>query len=303
MKELIQIHTDIFRADYSNSRSFIFLAEGYREADESLFYTDVFNLLNKLENSFPFSCLKGNGNHKMFSVFVSFSPSAENGYASSQLEAAGRSVFESYFENGKLHVSNNKINTYIDDLIYTGNQNGEPILVRNSIPKGIRYQVEGLPTFEQNKLIFILLPEANRTDVELEVVDANTYYTILTSVDNHAEQIIQKATGRTLGLGDEFDLPGNDYLKPVDIQGEFILSTFPNLYYAPDITIGPNPTVNEDFPWRWGFDKGYNSSIPIVKNSTPSVVNRNLPTHNVSYLDIELWEGGGGFRTQLMVWL
>lgn len=55
MKELVQIHTDIFRAGYTNSRSLIFLAEGYRASDESLFYEDVFNLLEKLEHTFPFS--------------------------------------------------------------------------------------------------------------------------------------------------------------------------------------------------------------------------------------------------------
>src|SRR5690606_38219974 len=55
MKELVQIHTDIFRAGFTNSRSLIFLAEGYRASDESLFYEDVFNLLEKLEHTFPFS--------------------------------------------------------------------------------------------------------------------------------------------------------------------------------------------------------------------------------------------------------
>ncbi|MBA5793510.1 hypothetical protein H1R17_09590 [Flavobacterium sp. xlx-214] len=299
MKELIQIQTDIFRASYANSRSLIFLAEGYSESDESLFYRDVYDLLNKLENSFPFSCLKGNGNRYMFSVFVSFSPSVQYGYANSQQEAVGRTVFETYFENGKLHVNHTKINSYIDDLIYTGSQGNAPFFVKNSIPKGITFQVEGLPTFEQNKLVFILLPEANRTDIELEVDDIDTYYSILTSVDNHSEQIIQKATGRILGLADEFDLPGADYLKPVDIQGDFILSRFPNLFYAPNITIGPNPTINDDFPWRWGFDKNYNSSIPIFKNTAPANVNRDLPLYNVSYTDIELWEGGGGFRTDV----
>lgn len=33
MKNLVQIHTDIFRGSYTNSRSLIFLAEGYREED------------------------------------------------------------------------------------------------------------------------------------------------------------------------------------------------------------------------------------------------------------------------------
>ena len=69
MKELVQIHTDIFRAGYTNSRSLIFLAEGYRASDESLFYEDVFNLLEKLEHTFPFSCLKGSLNLSVYSEF------------------------------------------------------------------------------------------------------------------------------------------------------------------------------------------------------------------------------------------
>src|SRR5690554_6117304 len=110
MKELVQIHTDIFRAGFTNSRSLIFLAEGYRASDESLFYEDVFNLLEKLEHTFPFSCLKGNVNRRLFSVFVAFSASTESGYANSEQEAIGRTVFESYYEGGQLHVNNLKIN-------------------------------------------------------------------------------------------------------------------------------------------------------------------------------------------------
>jgi len=76
MKEIIQLYTDIFKGDYVNSRKLVFIAEGYTTANESLFYNDVYNLLDRLGNTFPFSTLKGNGNTRMFSVFLSFTASA-----------------------------------------------------------------------------------------------------------------------------------------------------------------------------------------------------------------------------------
>mgnify|MGYP001186273864 CR=1 FL=1 len=299
MKNLVQIHTDIFRGSYTNSRSLIFLAEGYREEDESLFYADVASILDKLENTFPFSCLKGNGNNRLFSIFVSFSPSSQFGYATSPQEAVNRTTFETYFQNGNLYANSDKINSSIEDLIYMSDANSEPSYVKNSVSKGVTNIVEGVPVFSQNKLIFVLLPESERTDIELEVVDSNTYYTIFTSVDSHAEQVILKEVGRILGLGDEFDKPGEEYLKPTEIQGDYIRANIPNLYYAPEISTGPNPSIEEQFIWRYLFDRNYNSLVPIHKKNTPEEVNRTLPAANVSYKNIELWEGGGGFRTDV----
>ena len=41
MKEIIQLYTEAFASNFINSRRIIFLAEGYRTSDESIFYQDV----------------------------------------------------------------------------------------------------------------------------------------------------------------------------------------------------------------------------------------------------------------------
>lgn len=94
MKEIIQIRTDILRGDYPNSRKLVFLSEGYTAANEDLFYRDVYELIDRLGNTFPFSSIKGNGNAHLFSLYLSFTPSNEQGYASSQTQASGRTVFK-----------------------------------------------------------------------------------------------------------------------------------------------------------------------------------------------------------------
>lgn len=297
MKEIIQIRTDLFRGNYSNSLSLIFLAEGYRASDEVQFYQDVYTILNRLENTFPFSALRENPT--MFSVFTAFTPSIEFSYANSPQQATGRTVFESYFENGQLYANYNKINEYIDELVYTDVNNPDFQSIKIAIPKGLNEKIPGIPTYDSNKLVFTLLPTANRTDIELEVNDLNTYYAIFTSVDKHVEQVVQKMIGRLLGLGDEYDLAGSEYLKPVDVQGDYMALMFPNLYHNPDLSIGNNPSTDDEFLWRWIFDNNYNNSIPIHKNMTPNIVNRTLPAKGYTYNNVELWEGGGGFRTEV----
>lgn len=62
MKEIIQIYTDSFKGNMVNSHKLVFIAEGYRSIDETQFYKDVYAILDRLENTFPFSVLKGNIN-------------------------------------------------------------------------------------------------------------------------------------------------------------------------------------------------------------------------------------------------
>src|SRR5690606_11346540 len=131
------LYTEAFASNFINSRRIIFLAEGYRTSDESIFYQDVYKSVDQIENSFPFSVLKCSGNSKMFSLFLSFTASSEFSFAPSQQQAAGRTVFESYFENGKLYLNHSKINEYIDELIYKSDTNAEPTWIKDTLSKGL----------------------------------------------------------------------------------------------------------------------------------------------------------------------
>jgi len=298
MKQISQLYTEVFQGSFATSHQLIFIAEGYVASDENLFYKDVYEILGRLVSNFPFNILTGNGNNQMFSAYLSFTPSNQSGYAASQAEAQGRTVFETYFANNQLNVNYSKINEYVDELEYS---NGGQLVyeVSSGVKKGGGYITDGIQTNATQCLIFIILPKANRPDVEIEVYDSDTYYTIITTADGFAEQIIARAVGKMFSLGDEFDLPGNEYLTPTQSQANTLLHYYNNLYYAPAINIGPNPSSDELFIWRSLFDQNYNYPVTIHKNLTPTVVNRNLPTASVSYKDIELFEGGGGYRTNV----
>lgn len=298
MKQISQIYSEVFQGSFATSHQLIFIAEGYVASDENLFYKDVYEILENLVNTFPFNILKGNGNNQMFSTYVSFTPSNQSGYANSQIAAEGRTVFETYFVNNQLNVNYTKINTYIDELEFT---NSDQLVyeVSSGVKKDGGNIREGIQSNATQCLVFIILPRANRPDVELEIYNANTYYSILTTADDFAEQIVLRAVSKMFSLGDEFDLPGSENLKPTESQADTILHYYNNLYYAPDINVGPNPSSDELFFWRSFFDKNYNYPVVINKNLTPTVVNRNLPVASVTYKDIELWEGAGGYRTDV----
>lgn len=295
MKQISQIYTDVFHGSFATSHQLIFIAEGYVASQENLFYKDVYEFLDKLVNIFPFNILKGNGNNQMFSTYISFTSSSQSGYATSQAAAQGRTVFETYFINNQLYANYAKINSYIDELEYT-NDDQLTYEVSSGFKKNGGNVMDGIQTNATQCLVFIILPKANRPDVELEIYDSSTYYSILTSADNFAEQVILRAIGKMFSLGDEFDLPGIEYLTPTESQTDTILHYYNNLYYAPDINIGPNPSSDELFFWRSFFDKNYNYPVTLNKNPTPSIINRNLPEASVTYKEIELWEGAGGFR-------
>lgn len=298
MKKINQLHTEMFRGSFSTSYRLIFIAEGYVDSQENLFYKDVFEILKKLENTFPFNLLKGNMNNAMFSSYLSFTPSNSSGYATSASSAVGRTVFESYVTGNQLYLNHSKINDYIDELVFEAD-NDEPFDVNNGVNMGLEEITDGIQINSTNTLIFILLPQDNRADIELEVIDTNTYYSVATSVDFFSEQIVLRAVAKMFGLGDEFDLPGTNFLQPTELQGEGILHVHHNLLYAENINVGPNPSIDELLPWRSFFDKDYNYPIPIHKNTNPGTINRSLPSKIVSYKEIELWEGGGGFRTDV----
>lgn len=49
-------------ASYMSTITLVLIAEGYTAAQESQFYKDVYAILDRLGNTFPFSVLKGNIN-------------------------------------------------------------------------------------------------------------------------------------------------------------------------------------------------------------------------------------------------
>jgi len=295
MAAIKQIYTDSFRGDFNSSYRIIFLPEGYTTADESLFYQDMIGVINRLERLFPMTILEATKNKQTISCYFSFMPSANFGYANSSVGISGRTVFETFYESGQFHVNEEKINQVIESLDFT--TDGDYVInIKETITKGTMDELSGVKLISDQTLLVILLPDANRTDIELEVLNTDTYYNILTSSDVLAEQVVLRALCKLLQLGDEFDLDGPGFLEPDADGGENIQFYFPNLLYAHGLISGPNPSTDETFKWRGFFNSETNSPVLLHPHPHPNMANRALPNKNVTFDKLELFEGGGGFR-------
>lgn len=295
MPAINQIYTPAFRGEFASSLyRVIFFPEGYTSAEESLFYQNMKELIDRMANLFPLSTLEPSGNSGKISCYYSFEASANHGYATSSAGISGRTLFETYYENGVLHVNETNINQFVDDLTYPLDTTNN-ININTAVTKGTNNGFSGIELLDSRTLLVMLLPNANQSNIELEVSNENTYYTIITSCDSLSEQVVLRALCKMLQLGDEFDMDGTDFLSPTEEQGENVDFMFPNLMYYPGLAAGLNPATDE-FKWRGFFNSNTNSAISLHSNMNPSTPNRELPTNTVTYNKIELWEGGGKYR-------
>lgn len=173
MATINQLFTSSFKGIFENSIRLVFVPEGYRASDEAQFYQDLSALIERLSNTFPLSLLQATGNTRL-SCYYSFVPSANAGYASSSSGISGRTVFESYFQGGILHVSGNKINRFVDSLQFHSEASNIYDL-DTAIPKGSNTMLSGAEIIRSQTLLILLLPTSNRNDIELEVIDPSTY--------------------------------------------------------------------------------------------------------------------------------
>lgn len=147
-------------------------------------------------------------------------------------------------------------------------------------------------------LLVVLLPPqgGGGFENEYERTDSDGFYLVATSCDGHWEQVVLRSMGRLMGLGDEFENAEPKYEQPEKYIGKMIDSFFPNLLYS-TTTFSSVPSA--DTKWhklnnKIGFD------FPIRRApGHPQQADRSIPAHNFIPKNIELWEGGAGYRTQI----
>lgn len=275
---------------FNGSFKLIFVSEGYTAAEENLFFANVIDLWDNLMKYYPLSMISANANK--LSLYAFFTPSQNHGYSPTYPVTTGRTAFESYYNasNLSLQINNSLADNFLDQSFVKEGVND------NSISEGLfKFEIKSSPA---NTLVIILLPSSNVSTAEAEIIDTNYYYKIITTFDNFCEQLIIRAIGKLTGLGDEYDLPGANYLIPSFALAEQVHAFYPNLIHIQNNN-APNPSVDLDFKWRYYFPNSYNQTVPIHTNSNPNVENRNLPLVPLTYDNIELWEGGLGYRTKI----
>lgn len=272
---------------YLTTTSLVFIAEGYTAAQETQFYQDVDQAFQRMLDYHNLINLRLNNNS--LSIYTLFVASSQSGIASNQTEAINRTVFESYLSNG-LHLNYNKVKDVLEDTYFDNDLSERSKLIdRLLIFDSDRNQnlKEAIPVF--------IFPY-NATQIgEIENFESNTYYYIATTLDNYYEQVILRSLFRILGLGDEFELEGSDYLTPDEETGAVINGGIPNLIYS----LNPNSftPLSTEFKWRGLFTSFDTTAISVHPHpGLDNIPDYTLPTIPFSYENIELWEGGGYFR-------
>lgn len=272
----------------NNSLSLLFISEGYRLIDKEEFYKDIFNIWNALRMRAPF-----NGQAIRLSVYTLFLPSTTRGVANSLTAAVGATPLESYMDGDNYIVNESLLQSILDDAsIHLEN---EEILINNIISKNdLSIQKSSFGCFP-----VIISPTASNTAIEAEGLTVGNYYFAATSIDGYCEQVILKSIAKLIGLGDEFELPGTEYHSPVSIDQNQQLFLYDNLIYFDHSS--PLYASDPNFKWRFYFNNFVTAPIPTHVHPGPdNTPDRTLPTMQLSYDAIDPWEGGGGFRKQML---
>lgn len=273
---------------YLTTTSLIFIAEGYTAEQQTMFYRDVDQAFQRMLDYHNLINLRLENNS--ISVYTLFLPSSQSGIASSATEAINRTPFESYLSNG-LHLNYNKVKDVLEETYFDSTEDSgikESLFLIGS---------DEAPRLKQAIPVFIF-PYINSQIGELESLENDKYYFIATTLDNRYEQVILRALMRVWGLGDEFELAGSDFLEPSKEIGSTINFVYPNLFYTESANL--MTPLNTDFKWNTFFTSFSTSNIPVHPH--PGSINdpdRAIPETPLALKTIELWEGGGGFRTNV----
>lgn len=259
----------------------VVVSEGY--ISENDFKQDVFLLWKRLLGYYPFTKLKHENNN--LSLYTSFQASSNSGCPAS-LQSTGYNNFNTYFNSGlvrnRLVLNLDMLDTFLEDCKLT--IDGENVYLKDLLFR------DKIPFSNNGCLILVLLPSLSTYVAESENYSVDHYYNIATTMDGYVEQLIVRAIGKIIGLGDEYEVAG---LTPTIDEGESIHNTYPNLYYLDEVLNAPLATDN-NFKWN-SFTHVKNPSLNIV----PNTILNDIQTHQVSYDSLQLIEGGGGYQYKL----
>lgn len=274
-----------------NSFKLIIISEGYTALESALFISDCIEFSNKLLDTPPFNYTRVNPN--WINIYALFAPSQNHGILIGNMPVANRTAFDAYYNpvEKKLFFNNSKITTFIDGNDFQ-TQNVDVPLKSFCLKEGPTYGKAGT-------LLAFLSPSLTgiAEGGELEYVPLNDteYYYVATTKDGLWHQVIIRGLCRTLGLGDEFEVEGADFLEPPANQKVYI--PFYNLeYFDTAVT-----SANASSKWYPLFSSTQRS-LPILVHAksgsldTPDYSIDNVP---LSHAKVEYWEGGGGFRTKI----
>lgn len=271
-----------------SSFKIFFLSEGFTASQQPQFSGACVEFVDRLLASPPFNLTRMNPH--WLSIYRLFVPSANSGPALGVLPAAGRTAFESSIDviSGNLSINPVKVGAVLDaENIRSGS---DPIPLSEMVSKN-------LPTWgPTGAMVVLLIPETAGRGAELEYRPAaEEYYFIATTLNGEWHQVILRSLGLHLGLGDEFDLDGQDFQAPRTQLEKAIYHR--NLVYLEN----PPLTNGAISKWKELFSRGQQKLQTVVhpKSALRSAIDRSLPEFPFSPDTVEIWEGGGGYQERV----
>lgn len=286
----------LFPAGFSNSpyNSFklVLVAEGYLANETARFIGDCVDLLESLFNTAPFGLTRIRLG--WLSVYAGFTASGQAGPSIDAAAPANRTAFESSLTTGTsvLALNQAKVNAWVAT---------ESLLVDGVSTPLQRYVSSGeLSDGRIGTLLVFLLPavagHAAGGEFESTVSPGDAHY-IAVSKDGLYQQAIARTIARLLSLGDEYELAGPANLAPADEEA-FARQTFAyNLDRFPSGPPSPLDRTSKWYPLSGVSERTQLGGVHAKADpTTPDLTLDSPPTRHDR---IELWEGGGGYRTKV----
>lgn len=267
----------------------ILLAEGFRTADRPQFAAACSDFVAFLSRTAPFSLM--DIHPYSISVHSGFVASNAAG-AAVDAPANNRTAFDGRYDTaaGRLTISQSKFNTFVEDPATTLTVENRDLQLGEVLCKG------DLTMGTTGAVVALLVPPIAGKPATAEtesVPSAGDYHFVACTTNNLWHQVVLRTIGRVMGLGDEWELDGSDFLAPASRRD----IPYINLQY-----FAAPPTTNRDKMMKW------RSYLSLVDRIQPPVVHAkvNLAAADntidavpVAPSTIEYWEGGGGYRTKV----
>jgi hypothetical protein len=266
----------------------ILLAEGYRAADRRQFAAACSDFVAALGRTAPFSLM--NVNPYSISVHAGFVASAAAG-AAVDAPASNRTAFDGSYDTAahQLSISQSKFNAFVEDAITTLTVENADVQLAEVLRKS------DLTVGTSGAVVALLLPPIAGEPATAEtesVLGADDYHFVACSTNNFWHQVVLRTVGAVMGLGDEWELDGDDFLAPAKPRSV----AYANLQYydAP-------PTTHQtgDLRWRDFLSLAERIQPPVVHpKANPAVADDGIDAVPMTPSTIEYWEGAGGYRTK-----
>jgi hypothetical protein len=274
----------------AHSFRLLLLAEGFTAAQGPAFSAACSDLIERLVLIPPFNHTRVRPH--WLTVHRSFAPSANAGPASGA-SVPGRTRFDAAIApaTGVMSLDAAKVVAALDAEQF--DDGGGLQAISSYLKKG------GLPNVGAGFLVVVLLPNvatpAAGGEYEHDPAD-DEYHFVATTMNGEWVQVIARGIGMSLGLCDEYEAAGADFLEPVQSVNKAM--PYPNLTYFPT-----NPTLNKDaVRWRGLFSRAQLNSPAVIHGKAAGAAgtpDNTINAYPVTPGTVEFWEGGGRFRTKV----